>query len=259
MPVAELRDSAERLRAAWALNTALKWDRSPRGAELRQIAEVGPRRELRDRQGMSVLIASILPRDGSAIDVGSHAGAVLREIVRVAPAGRHIAYEPLPMFAANLAAEFPTVEVRNAALSDATGQVEFIHVESAPEFSGMREREYGAYANSPLSTITVRAERLDDALPSDFVPKLIKIDVEGAELLVLRGARETLRRHRPIVVFEHGIGAADRYGYGPGDVYDLLAGELDMRIFDLDGAGPYSRERFVEVFPEPLWNFLAVP
>ena len=154
---------------------------------------------------------------------------------------------------------FPTVEVRNAALSDTAGQVDFIHVEAAPEFSGLREREYGAYAGSPRTTITVRTERLDDSLSPDFVPTLIKIDVEGAELLVLRGARDTLRRHRPAVVFEHGIGAAERYGWGPGDVHDLLVGELDMRIFDLDGAGPYSRERFIEVFPEPIWNFLAVP
>ena len=35
--------------------------------------------------------------------------------------------------------------------------------------------------------------------------------------------------------------------------------DFHFRIFDLDGAGPYVRERFVEIFPEPLWNFLAVP
>jgi FkbM family methyltransferase len=253
------RREAEARFAAWALDTGLRLDRSERAGELRQIAEVGPRRELRDRQGMSVLLASILRRDGSAIDVGAHSGAVLREILRVAPEGRHIAYEPLPVLARQLTAEFPGVEVRNAALSDTNGSVDFIHVEAAPELSGMRERDYGAYADTPRTTITVRTERLDDVLPAGFVPDLIKIDVEGAELLVLRGAVETLRRHRPAVVFEHGIGAADRYGYGPEDVYDLLVGDIGLRIFDLDGAGPYPRERFVEIFPEPLWNFLAVP
>jgi hypothetical protein len=30
-----------------------------------------------------------------------------------------------------------------------------------------------------------------------------------------------------------------------------------MRIFDLDGDGPYSRGRFEATFTEPIWNFLA--
>jgi hypothetical protein len=59
------------------------------------------------------------------------------------------------------------------------------------------------------------------------------------------------------VIFDPGIGAAERYGAAPEDVW-MLAGGLDVRIFDLDGVGPHSRERFVAVFPEPLWNFLAV-
>ena len=73
-----------------------------------------------------------------------------------------------------------------------------------------------------------------------------------------RGGR-ALRRYRPTVIFEHGIGASERYGYGPQDVHDLLCQELDMRIFDLDGQGPYSRQRFIDTFAAPIWNFVAVP
>ncbi len=69
----------------------------------------------------------------------------------------------------------------------------------------------------------MRTERLDDALPDGLVPRLIKVDVEGAEMLVLRGAQRTIARHRPSILFEHGIGAADRYGSGPGrGCYELL-------------------------------------
>ncbi len=32
-----------------------------------------------------------------------------------------------------------------------------------------------------------------------------------------------------------------------------------MRIYDLDGRGPYSRQEFVNVFEQPIWNFLARP
>ena len=114
-------------------------------------------------------------------------------------------------------------------------------------------------ATGDVRQLRVRTERLDDVLPDDYVPALIKIDVEGAESAVFRGALETLRRHRPLVIFEHGLGGADRYGSGPAEVWDLLAGELGLRIYDLDGRGPYRREEFVGVFEQPIWNFLARP
>ncbi len=220
---------------------------------------VGARREALDRHAMKVLIAATLAPDGQAIDVGAHLGAVLQEIVRVAPLGRHLAYEPLPRCCEHLRHEFPHVDVRDAALSDRNGNASFVQVEAAPEFSGLRERSYPGYEDSVRRTLTVRTERLDDALPEGFRPSLIKIDVEGAELLVMRGAAETLKAHRPVVIFEHGIGAADHYGYGSADVHDLLCGEIGMRIFDFDGEGPYTRSQFIDVFPEPIWNFVAVP
>jgi FkbM family methyltransferase len=216
-------------------------------------------RETLDRLAMNVLIAATLSRDDHAIDIGAHRGGVLREILRVAPLGRHIAFEPLPDCCEYLRCEFPQVDVRNVALSDEDGETNFVHVVAAPEFSGMRQRAYPGYEDSPRRTLTVPMHRLDDALPAEFHPSLIKIDVEGAEMLVLRGAIETLRTHRPTVIFEHGIGASERYGYGSEDLHDLVCADLGMRIFDFDGQGPYSRQRFIDVFSEPMWNFVAVP
>jgi hypothetical protein len=51
---------------------------------------------------------------------------------------------------------------------------------------------------------------------------MIKIDVEGAELLLIRGARETIAKNKPVIVFEHGLGGADSYGHTPEQVFDLL-------------------------------------
>ena len=55
-----------------------------------------------------------------------------------------------------------------------------------------------------------------------------------------------------------GIGGADLYGSKPGELFDLLA-ECGLRIFDLEGDGPYTRDHFEAVFAEPIWNFLATP
>jgi FkbM family methyltransferase len=214
------------------------------------------RRDHRDNEALRLLMTFTLRPDSCCVDVGAHRGGVLRDIVRLAPAGRHIAYEPLPVLAAELAASFPAVDVRNAAVGAKPGEVTFSHVLSDPMLSSLHDR---GHAETELEHITVRLDALDESLPEDFVPTLIKVDVEGAELGVFQGAIETLRRHRPVVAFEHGVGGADNFGTTPDDVHDLLVGECGMRIFDMDGTGPYDRVTFDAVFTKPIWNFVAIP
>jgi FkbM family methyltransferase len=226
--------------------------------EVRSSFDPSARRMLRDEHAMRVVLATALRRDGNAVDVGANRGETLEMILDVAPDGRHVAYEPIPGMAQRLAAEFPGVDVRNAACSDEAGSAEFTHVVNAPAMSGLRQRADLPEHATEVERFAVRLDKLDDALPEGYVPNLIKIDVEGAELLVMRGATETLARHRPFVIFEHGIGGADLYGSKPGELWDLLDG-TGLRIFDLEGDGPYSRDRFEAVFAEPIWNFLAAP
>ena len=205
---------------------------------------------------MGVLERTLEP-DSHCLDVGAHSGAVLAEIVRLAPRGRHVAWEPLPALAPRLEADFPTVEVRQAALSDRTGEREFVHVLDDPGWSGFVARP--TPAGGPLETIRVRCERLDDAIPTQVRPAFVKVDVEGAELEVLRGAAETLRRHRPLIAFEHGRGSADHYGTTPEALHDLLA-DLGYAVHGIDGDGPYPRRRFAELFAAgERVNFLARP
>jgi FkbM family methyltransferase len=212
------------------------------------------RREARDNEHLTVLLAATLAPDAMCIDVGAHDGGVLREIVRCAPQGRHIAYEPLPELAAALARDYPQVDVRNAALSDHDGEATFLHDRTEPMRSTLHAHAFTDHANA--TEIKVRVERLDSALPPDYVPSLIKIDVEGTEAEVLRGAVETLRRHRPVVVFEHGAGGTS----SPGDVHSILVEVAGYRIFDLDGMGPYSLEEFEATYPRPtMWNWIARP
>jgi hypothetical protein len=76
---------------------------------------------------------------------------------------------------------------------------------------------------------------------------------------VLRGAAETLREHQPVIAFEHSLGSADHYDTTPEAMHDLLAW-LGYEIFGLDRDGPYTRERFAEIFAHgERVNFLALP
>ncbi len=83
-------------------------------------------------------------------------------------------------------------------------------------------------------------------------PALVKIDVEGAELDVLRGGRALLADARPLVVFEHVASAARLYGASSGEIWELL-GSLGYRVFAATGEGPFDRAE------EAVVNWLAVP
>jgi FkbM family methyltransferase len=213
------------------------------------------RRDRLDNEHLRLLIGLCLPEDANCIDIGAHSGVLLREMVRCAPRGQHIAYEPLPELAARLRTEFPNVDVRNAALSNQAGEATFFHVSADPMQSGLRLR---TDADPAVATpISVKVERLDDALPEGYVPSLMKIDVEGGERQVIEGAMETISRHAPIVCFEHGPGAEAEYQTRPEQVYELFVRGAGMRIFDIDGNGPYSEAQFVDVYHKPIWNFVA--
>ncbi len=183
------------------------------------------------------------------MDAGAHSGGVLRDIVRAAPRGRHVAFEPLPHLAGKLRAAFPAVDVHAAALADAAGTATFRHAVGNPGWSSLREREVpGATA---IEEIEVPLVRLDDL---GLAPRLVKVDVEGGEVGALRGAVATLREHRPAVVFEHSVD----WGVDPGEVHDLLTAEAGLRVFDLHGNGPLTLAAFRRVAQDRVEvNFVA--
>src|SRR5690606_23667035 len=89
--------------------------------------------------------------------------------------------------------------------------------------SGLIKRRYDR-PNEEDCNITVKTDLLDRIIPVDMPIDLIKIDVEGGELLVLEGAKETIKRSKPVIIFEHGLGASDYYGAPPEQVFRLLDG-----------------------------------
>ncbi len=215
------------------------------------------RRDRLDNERLRQLLAWTLAPDSNCVDIGCHRGEVLAEMVRLAPAGHHVAFEPVPASHLALVERFPGVDVHRAAVSDADGEAGFTVVPGQPSFSGLRERSYEG--DPHRERITVRTRSVDSALPDGYVPRLIKVDVEGGEFGVFRGALGTLCDHRPTVWFEHGLGGADRYGTRPVDVHRLLCREAGLQIFDADGHGPYSETEFDAVFSEPMWSFVAHP
>lgn len=163
----------------------------------------------------------VLCATSNTVDIGCYEGSVLESILRRAPRGKHLAFEPIPDRCALLRGRFPGVEIQNVALSNVAGRATFQLVVGCDSHSGLRKREYPKEATE-VREISVTTVPLDTVLAGRNVD-LMKLDVEGAERLVLEGARETLARCRPFTIFQHGRGSAEFYDTTPEQIFDLFA------------------------------------
>jgi FkbM family methyltransferase len=240
------------------INTAMKLGIDNQLLSIRAMLLPRYRHDRVENENLRKLLESVLNEDSNCIDIGAYRGRVLAELVRIAPCGKHIAYEPLPHLHRYLVEHFPSVDVRQAAVSNEVGEVSYAYVKNIPAESGFRARAHSERQH--IERLVVRTEMLDCCLPAGYVPALIKIDVEGAERQVFEGAIETISRYKPVIIFEHGKGGATYYDTRPSDIYQLLHEEAGLRIFDLDGNGPYTLSMLEETFAlDERWDYVARP
>lgn len=133
-----------------------------------------------------------------AVDVGAHVGNHTLYFSRMLGL-RTVSFEPNPRTFALLEANVrdngveAMCRLRNAAVGAAAGRAHAIA--AADGNSGMSRVESDAAGEVPLLC-------LDDELAGEARIDLIKIDVEGWELDVLRGAARLIARHRPLLYVE---------------------------------------------------------
>lgn len=212
--------------------------------------------EIYDRQAGEVM-GRVLKAESNCVDIGCHRGQFLLDFLRYAPQGHHFAFEPIPKLAQELKDKFAGVRVFDLALSDTSGESSFYVVPAAPALSGLHKRDFIRHTE-PRQEIKVRTERLDALIPEDIHIDFIKIDVEGAEGLVLAGALDTIKRNRPFIVLEHGASSSEDFGIRSETIYDLLVERCDLKISLLadwlKGKGPLTKLQFLRMSE---WYFLA--
>ena len=157
-------------------------------------------------------------RPGDVVcDVGANKGSYLYWLARWCGNGRLVAFEPQPTLAHRLSELCSTLQFRNVviepkAVYSSDGELElFIPDDHQP----------GASLLCPSGNFTkvrVPTVKLDSYFDEQTRISAIKIDVEGAELDVLKGAERILRRYRPLIVVE----CEDRH-LAPGSVNDVFS------------------------------------
>lgn len=154
------------------------------------------------------VFASLLRPDDVAIDVGAHYGDfTLVAAAKVGPEGAVYAFEPQDdirtILVRNLADNrIRQVVVAEHALADYDGTAA-LYTAADPIHTGGASLS-AEHVGQSQSFTPVRVRRLDDVIPAPVRARVtaIKIDVEGAEAAVLRGAGDLLSEARPAVLFE---------------------------------------------------------
>lgn len=197
---------------------------------------------------LTPVIETFLRPGSSFVDVGANIGIYTAWASRlVGPTGRVLSFEPVPATRQDLesvikANQLENVTVVAKALGAESGE---ISLWVTPRASGLTTALPPA-ADSPARRVDVVVARLDDEIALSGLERLVlvKIDVEGLEMSVLRGATRALASKRPpAVVFETDATHLARAGVRFSDVVSWFESQFGFRLFGLLPAGlkPISR------------------
>jgi FkbM family methyltransferase len=212
-------------------------------------------------------LQTVVQPDWVCLDIGANLGAHTLSLAVLAHQGRVVAFEADP-------ANYALLSRNAAALAAPKGRIEPIHVAlwdgvgtlvigGADELAGCSfvaegaadarktEQRLRAVVDASAFSETALHMRLSDiaAIPLDHwvaanpLPRLdvIKLDVEGAEARVIRGARRTIREHRPILLVEYNPACAESYFGQPADALFRELEQSFAAIHALDNDGSLTR------------------
>jgi FkbM family methyltransferase len=174
-------------------------------------------------------------------DVGANVGDVSLFLARLAgPRGRVIAFEPVPVTYEELRATVQRDSYLKApiitypyGLAESEKQAAINVPKGLFGMGSMAPRENWSKVQEThqIDSYDCRFVPLDSLISQkkQVPPDFIKIDVEGAELYVLRGATELLKRYRPLMLIEVFSPWERAFGYGPWEFFTFLM-EYDYKF-----------------------------
>jgi FkbM family methyltransferase len=184
------------------------------------------------------IIEKLLGEYGVFVDAGANQGEFSIAAAKVAHQGKIIAFEPVSEYRQRLLAniqlnDFKNVQVIAAALGEQEG---LLPIYDQPENFTDGTRHEGlptlfATESRHHAREVVPVRRLDDVVRELGVSRvdIIKLDIEGAEWIALRGAINTITSYRPTLILEIGRETCRAAGYEPEALVEWLT-SLNYRI-----------------------------
>jgi FkbM family methyltransferase len=208
------------------------------------------------------LFRRFVPPDGVVVDVGAHAGQFAKLFARCAPSGQVYAIEPSAYARSILATVVRLHRLGNIAIVPVALGAETRESLLSTPIKASGSHGFGlAHLGEPgerwarVATETVAETTLDALAGQLRLARLdfIKADIEGNEMRLLAGARETIARFRPRLLVELNDAHLARAGDTMADAFALMA-ELGYRAFALAADG-----RLTPVGPGAAGDFWFLP
>jgi len=196
------------------------------------------------------------------LDIGAHHGIFsLVAAKRVGPEGFTASFEPSPRERRRLRWHlrcngFRSARVESLAVGASSSVTDFFQVVSGDDTrGGLRPPQSSdATIRVPIKTIALDHYLLESSLNR---VDLIKLDVEGAEMDVLRGATRVLTVLRPLILCEVLDATTLAWGYPARDIISFLQ-QHDFAWFDVLPDGSLAPHQIRDSYPD-VRNYLAIP
>lgn len=202
------------------------------------------------------------------VDIGANVGfyaVIAAEHLRNMKGGMVYAFEPNPRAFTHLQKNselnhFTNLVINPQGVADTNGQLTLYLNPHGITFGSLRPFEPYLTEQVKISVVT-----LDEYVNRHSGVKvgLIKVDIEGGELLALRGARQVITRDLPMIIYEEYGDAYRAFGYTIHDIRTFLC-SLGYRLYLIQPGWP-QRARLVKVTESSecsdsgYWNMLALP
>jgi FkbM family methyltransferase len=195
------------------------------------------------------------------LDIGANIGLVSLSIISSFPSAKIFAFEPAPFQCELLKKTISANQLSNqifvakTALGYQKGLSRFsTHIGiDASGLDGFIDTKAGGIVNQ----ITVEVEALDNWWIANDSPhiNLIKIDTEGSELLILKGAQQVLQTCKPIIFIEIAPEHLKHYSYSVNDIIAWFK-NIGYVLETIDGH-KISENNFTSHFVD--YNYIAIP
>ena len=210
-----------------------------------------------------------IEKDFTIIDVGANVGLMTLKFAKLVPNGKVFSFEPtfyaLERLKKNLSLNpelAKQVTVINSFVSEKSDLQPNILAYSSWRVNGETEHnEHPVHLGTPKDTKGVPSISLDDFVEQEQLSRLdfIKVDTDGHEYEVFKGAKKTIAKFRPKIIFESALYVLDEKNIGF-DFYLDYFGRLNYKMMDTKSDAEITAMNYKKYVPKKgSTDLIAIP